>query len=593
MSDKEYILERAISTAHPAVRMESITKRFPGIIANQDVSLNVRFGSFHAVIGENGAGKSTLLNVLYGRYRPDTGRILVGGEDVTNALNSPADAIRRGIGLVSQHNSLIPALTVIENIILGAEPIGAACIINRRAARDRILDTTRQMQIEDLDLRARADRVSVAAGQKIEIVKALFRGARILLLDEPTATLAPQEAGGLFRLLQTLLANGTTIVFVTHKLREVMEYSEAVTVLRAGRNAGEFVTADTSTEELLSHMIGPRTASAAQSQGDTNASQIAHSATGTGSEAAGLSATAGAADPLAAAPALVGAAQRGAVGATIAMPESRSLVLLRVDNLSVKTRRGGISVRNALLEVAAGEIVGVAGVDGSGQRELAEAIVGLRAAETGTIEWGLPSGSTILLNRKSVRERQRMGIAYIPEDRHRTALALKFSIAENYLLGRETEPAWGGGPILNSRRMIERANAMIQRYDVRMGERDARASAGALSGGNQQKVVIARALDGKPRLLIACQPTRGLDIEATRFVIQTLEGAKARGLGIVLFSLDLDEILELSDRIVVMFNGQIAGVVPRMEATPERIGALMTGTMASVPARAVPEGRHD
>ena len=246
MSDRTIILESnlesSLPAADPAIRMESITKRFPGVLANRDVSLIVARGTFHAVIGENGAGKSTLLNVLYGRYRPDSGRIVVLGEDVSNALNSPADAIQRGLGLVSQHYALIPALTVLENIILGAEPVRAAGIIDRRAASDRILELTGRLGLEDLDLNARADRVSIATGQKIEIVKALYRGASILLLDEPTSTLAPQEADSLFALLQTLLANGTTILFVTHKLREVMAYSRNVTVLRAGCNAGDFVT---------------------------------------------------------------------------------------------------------------------------------------------------------------------------------------------------------------------------------------------------------------------------------------------------------------------------------------------------------------
>ncbi len=582
MSENEPFLETTQPETHPAIRMDSITKRFPGVIANQDVSLNVRFGSFHAVIGENGAGKSTLLNVLYGRYRPDSGRIVLGGEDVTGSLNSPSDAIRRGLGLVSQHYALIPALTVMENIVLGAEPVGAAGILNQRAARDRILEITGQLQLEDLDLRTRADRVSVATGQKIEIVKALYRGARILLLDEPTATLAPQEAVSLFTLLQTLLANGTTLVFVTHKLREVMAYSQNVTVLRAGRNAGDFATALTSPEELLEHMIGPRAASAAlptRDLGGVSAAAAPDPEAGVSPEAPGI------------VRALTGASESanpadGSTGGRVA----DAPVLLRLDNLSVKSRRGGSAVRNAFLEVAAGEIVGVAGVDGSGQRELAEAIVGLRSAETGTIEWDPASANAVPLNRKSVRERQRMGIAYIPEDRHRTALALDFSVAENYLLGHETQPEWGGGILLNPRRMIERANAMVQRYDVRMGERDARAAARALSGGNQQKVVIARALDGEPRLLIACQPTRGLDIEAARFVYETLRRARARGLGILLFSLDLDEVLEMSDRIVVMFNGQIAGEVSRQEATPEGIGALMTGARTSESARPVSEG---
>ena len=619
---------RSIARSVPvafAVQLESITKTFPGVVANQDVSLDVSAATFHAVIGENGAGKSTLLNILYGRYRPDSGRILVAGEDVTGALRSPADAIRRGLGLVSQHYALIPALTVLENIILGAEPAGFGGSIDRRSARERIQQIVADLQLDPLDLAARADRVSIAAGQKIEIVKALYRGARILLLDEPTATLAPQEADRLFALLQALLTRGATIVFVTHKLREVLAYSQNVTVLRAGRNAGDFVTADTSAEELLSCMIGPR-AEAARLASDPSspaaagtscdaeppaaivqdAPSPAAAAPTTGQRA---EATAGAVQDAVTPPATAGEHAGGvetgvqiapsapppaagtsgqhaeaAAGATQdeAIASNR-IPVLKISGLTVKGRLGSVAVREVSLEVAPGEILGVAGVDGSGQRELSEAIVGLRAPYAGTMEILAPGrGDFAVLNRLSVRQRQQTGIGYIPEDRHRTALALDFNIAENYLLGHEDSSGWGGGPILNKARMQERANTMIREYDVRMGSRDARAPARALSGGNQQKVVIARALDGQPRLLVACQPTRGLDVEAARFVYRALRHAKAQGLAILLFSLDLDEILELSDRIAVMFNAEIAGVTPRDEATPERIGALMTG--AGLPA---------
>lgn len=555
----------------PAVRMVSITKGFPGVVANQDVSLTVQPATFHAVIGENGAGKSTLLNILYGRYRQDAGQIFLQGRDVTNAMHSPADAIRLGLGLVSQHYALIPALTILENIVLGAEPAGPLGILNRRTARERIRLLTHQLNLEDLDLGMRAGQVSVATGQKIEIVKALFHGAKTLLLDEPTATLAPQEAESLFALLGALLANGTTIVFVTHKLREVMAYSRHVTVLRGGRLAGDFVTADTSPEELLAHMIGTRSNAAPVGlPAATDAPLDGDRRVGAHRQAREL--------PVVATDAPLGS-ERRETGAP----------LLRVDNLSVKSSRGSLAVRNACLEVSPGEIVGVAGVDGSGQRELAEAIVGLRHPTAGRIEMPQePGKSPTLLNPLSVRDRQRIGIAYIPEDRHQTALALDFSVAENYLLGHETEPQWGGGLALNTRRMNSRANDMVAAYDVRMGDRDARAPARALSGGNQQKIVIARALDSAPRLLIACQPTRGLDVEATRFVYRTLRNAKARGLGILLFSLDLDELLELSDRIFVLFNGQVAGTAARSEATPEGIGALMTGSV--LPSATAGEG---
>ncbi|MCW3096235.1 MAG: nucleoside transporter ATP-binding protein [Chthonomonadaceae bacterium] len=507
--------------------MEQITKRFPGIVANDKVSLTVRAGGFHAVIGENGAGKSTLLNVLYGLYRADEGRITLRGEDVTQALHSPADAIRRGVGLVSQHYALIPALSVIENVMLGAEPLGPGGILNRRAAAERIDGLAEKLGLAGLDLNQRAERLSVAAQQKVEILKALFRGANLLLLDEPTATLAPQEADALFALLHSLVAEGATVVFVTHKLREVMAHSDAVTVLRTGRNAGDFRTADTDEHELLRCMIGER----APRPLDIETS-------------------------------------------TISSPTAQTL--LRITDLTVRNARRAIAVQNAGLELRAGEILGIAGVDGSGQRELSEAIVGLRRAETGEMRLTGQTGDT-LLNPLSVRQRQHLGIAYIPEDRHKAGMVMEFTIAENYLLGHENAPEWGGGAVLHASRLFARTTQMIQDYDVRMGSRDANAPARNLSGGNQQKVVIARAIDSEPCLLVACQPTRGLDRGATVFVYDTLRQARSRGLGILLFSLDLDEVLELSDRIAVMFNGRIVGLLDRADATPERIGALMTG----------------
>ncbi len=521
------------------LRMEGITKRFPGIVANEKVHLSVRVGGFHAVIGENGAGKSTLLNILYGRYRADAGRIVLRGEDVTNALHSPTDAIRRGVGLVSQHYALIPALSVLENVMLGAEPHRVGGVLDRRAATERIAVLADRLGLPDLDLNQKAERLSVAAQQKVEILKALFRGANLLLLDEPTATLAPQEADSLFALLHALVAEGATVVFVTHKLREVMAHSDFVTVLRLGRNAGDFRTADTNEQELLHCMIGER---APHPSADDHSPPVS---------------------PPAETP------------------------LLRIINLTVRNARHAEAVQNVSLTLNAGEILGIAGVDGSGQRELSETIVGLRRAETGELRL-LEKGGDTLLNPLSVRQRQRQGIAYIPEDRHRAGMVMDFSIAENYLLGHENVPEWGGGAVLNASRLLTRATQMIRDYDVRVGTRDANSPARNLSGGNQQKVVIARAIDGNPCVLVACQPTRGLDRGASVFVYDTLRQARARGLGVLLFSLDLDEVLELSDRIVVMFNGRVVGLLNRSEATPERLGALMTGAAESEQASALP-----
>ena len=521
------------------VQMENITKRFPGVIANQNVHLRVVPGTFHAVIGENGAGKSTLLNILYGRSRPDAGRIWVAGEEVTNALHTPADAIRRGVGLVSQHYALIPALTVIENVMLGAEG-GGGGILQPKRAGERIKELALPLGLDGLDLHTRAERLSVAAQQKIEILKALYRGARILLLDEPTATLAPQEVESLFALLHTLAAQGATILFVTHKLREVMAHSHYVSVLRAGQSAGDSLTAQTNEQELLRAMIGARSHLPTLLNPDAEE----------------------------------GRGQVGQWGSEGVMPTQNQTdsPLLQIENVTARNARGVEAAQGVSLDVGRGEIVGVAGVDGSGQRELSEAIIGLRRMETGRLFL-----DGVDITRLNTRRRQKAGIAYIPEDRHKSGMILDFSIAENYLLGHEREPAWGGGLTLDTATLLSRAQAMVQRYDVRGGVAGGLAKGGALSGGNQQKVVFARAMDSGPRLLVACQPTRGLDVEASRFVYKTIQDARAQGMGVLLFSLDLDEVLQLSDRIAVMFNGRVAGVLFRHEATPERIGALMTG----------------
>ena len=518
-------------SSETVVRLERVTKQFPGIVANDRVDLTVRTGEFHAVIGENGAGKSTLLNILYGRYRPEEGRFFLDGQEVTRALASPADAIRRGIGLVSQHSASIPALTVLENILLGQEPAGAWGILNVRAARQRIAELAARLGLGGLDLHSRADRLSVAAGQKVEILRALFRGARFLMLDEPTATLAPAEADALFALLHGLTASGTTVLFVTHKLREVMTHSDHVTVLRRGRNAGDFLTAETTEAELLRRMVGRE-----------DLTEVPD----------------------------------GPVYAPDSLPPSEKRAgeraVLHIGNLQVRARGGSRSLQDLSLELVGGEILGVAGVDGSGQRELAESIVGLRELESGEISLG-----NLSITRLAVRERMEKGVAFIPEDRQGAGLVMDFNVAEDLLLGHECDAKWGGGLVLRLRVLQARANAAMRSFDIRGGLQGARQSVRTLSGGNQQKIVIARAMQSEPRLLVASQPTRGLDVEASEFVYRTLREARQRGAGILLFSLDLDELLALSDRIAVLFDGRIAGILARSEATRDTVGALMTG----------------
>jgi simple sugar transport system ATP-binding protein len=554
----------------PIIQMANITKTFPnGVVANDDISLTVWEGTVHAVIGENGAGKSTLMHILYGRYQPDRGRIRLRGEDVR--IESPAQAISLGLGMVSQHTTLIPALSVLDNIILGNE-YAAFGILNRAGAARRIETLAKQLGVE-LPLHARTETLSVAAMQKAEIMKALYRGAKILILDEPTATLAPQEADALFRLLASLKSSGTTILFITHKLREVMQHTDAVTVLRGGRAVGERITRETYPEELLALMLGQRTAGPSVPLSEEAAASAPYA--GIYRETEPLETADPTVHPL--------PWERGPQSEMLGRPPKSEHVaelaaslpsapppipLLEIRELLVLNRRRSPAVQDFDLQVSAGEIVGIAGVDGSGQKQLAEAVIGLSPIERGQV---LLDGS--VLNGLSVERRLQMGISYIPEDRHREGLILDFTIAENLLLGRQRDRRFGGGWILDLKRLAQLGDRVVQEYRIRAGGGDT--VAGTLSGGNQQKVVIARAMEGHPRLVIAMQPTRGLDVGATEYVYDTFRDARTKGVSILLFSLDLDEIFALSDRIAVMYNGRLAGVLPRAQATMEEVGRLM------------------
>jgi len=540
------------SDSTPIVQMAHITKTFPGgVVANDDVSLTVWEGTIHAVIGENGAGKSTLMNILYGRYPPDRGRIRLRGQDVR--MESPAQAIALGLGMVTQHTTLIPALTALDNVILGAEPTTLG-VLDRARAAERVAELAARLSVQ-VDWNARAETLSVAALQKAEIIKALYRGAQILILDEPTATLAPQEADSLFALLHGLTGGGATVIFITHKLREVLAHSSHVTVLRGGKTVGERRTAQTYAEDLLALMLGFRTAhpGVPLARGE-EVEEITHPAPWERGPESEMLDNARVSDR-----------------AQYPTPDTRHpMPALELRDVRVLNDRRAPAVRGFTLAVAPGEAVGVAGVDGSGQRELAEAVVGLRPLAAGSV-W--LAGEEI--SRLPVAARLQRGLAYIPEDRQREGLILDFTLAENLLLGRQRDRKFGGGTVLDPDRAARYGEAVVQDYRIRAPGADVLAR--TLSGGNQQKALIARALSGGPRLLVAMQPTRGLDVEATRFVYKTLRDAQAQGLALLLFSLDLDEIFELSDRIAVMYNGALAGIVPRAEATPEGIGRLMVG----------------
>jgi general nucleoside transport system ATP-binding protein len=495
--------------AEPLVRLEAITKRFPGVVANNAVDLELRAGEIHGLVGENGAGKSTLMRVLYGLYPPDDGRILIRGREVR--FSSPRQAIALGVGMVHQHFVLVNRFTVAENVILGSE---GGRLIDLEDAEERIGELGSQFGFA-VDAAARIEDLSVGEQQRVEILKALYRGVDVVILDEPTAVLTPQEVDELFANLRRLRTAGKTVVFISHKLDEVLSICDRITVLRRGRVVGE-TTADRTTKAELAEMMVGRPVLFRLDKPEV------------------------------------------AIGAPV----------LQVEALDLANKLRGLS-----LEVRAGEILGVAGVEGNGQRELAEVLLGLR----------VPSGGRILLDGKdlsgrSVEDIRDRGVGYIPEDRHGRGLVLEMTIWENVVLGRQARPGFARFGILLIRKIKELAARLVRAFDVRA--RSISVQAATLSGGNQQKLILARELDGELRLLIAAQPTRGLDVGAIEFVWRRILEQKAAGTAVLLISAELEEIYELSDRIVTIYEGRITGEYPP-DVVPEELGIGMTGGRAA------------
>jgi simple sugar transport system ATP-binding protein len=500
------------ASSSPVLELRGITKQFPGVLANDHIDLDLQQGEVHALLGENGAGKSTLMNILYGLYGPDEGEIRLRGKPVT--FTSAKNAISQGIGMVHQHFMLIPVMTVAENIVLGNEPTELGIGLDYAAARERVGEIARTFGFQ-VDPDARVENITVGQQQRVEILKALYRRADILILDEPTAVLTPQEASELFAILASLKAEGMSIIFISHKLNEVLDIADRISVLRRGKMIGT-VPKEGATEEGLARMM---------------------------------------------------------VGREVLLrvekpPPKVGETLLEIDDLHVLDDREIEKVRGVSLSVKAGEILGIAGVDGNGQTELIEAITGLRSVRSGTIT---VSGKTYSGTARTMLE---AGVGHIPEDRQRRGLVLEFSIAENIALHDFRYPPDSEHGWLFPRRLIDRARGLISDFDIRGGGPTTRA--GGLSGGNQQKVVVAREVARNPKVLIAAQPTRGLDVGAIEYVHRRLVAERDEGRAILLASLELEEILSLSDRILVMYEGQVVGeYLPT--ASEEELGLAMIG----------------
>jgi general nucleoside transport system ATP-binding protein len=495
------------------LQMRGITKRYPGVIANNAIDLDVKAGEIHALLGENGAGKSTLMNILFGLARPDEGEILLDGEPVQIA--DPADAIARGIGMVHQHFMLIPVLTVAENILLGAETMANAIFLDRHEARRRIVELGKRFGFE-IEPDARVESLSVGWQQRVEILKALYRQARILVLDEPTAVLTPQETVEVFAVLRRLAAEGHSIIFISHKLYEVLEIADRITVIRRGEVVGSRLPTETDEDDLAQLMVGREVQLAV----DRGVSQPA--------------------EPV-----------------------------LTIENLRVKSDRGQEAVRGVSLTVRAGEILGIAGVAGNGQDELVEAITGLRRASDGMIQL---SGENI--TGWTVRQRREHGLGYVPGDRQKYGLVLGFPISDNLVLTRYYNRPFARGVQRQDTAIENWAQEKIKEFDIRTPSSGV--AAGTLSGGNQQKVIVAREFGRDLKLLVLDQPTRGLDVGSIEFIHKQTVRKRTAGTGVLLVSAELDEILELADRIAVMYRGEIVALVEgRPTANKEEIGLLM------------------
>ena len=498
-----------------AVSLQGITKRFPGVVANDGVTFDVEQGTIHALVGENGAGKSTLMKILYGMQRADEGTMTVNGTQVN--FRSPTDAIAAGIGMVHQHFQLAGNFTVLENIILGMEP--GTGTIDFDAARTRLLELEETYGLE-VDPDAFVTELAVGEKQRIEILKVLYRGARILILDEPTAVLVPQEVTELFDNLRDLKEEGVTIIFINHKLDEVLAVADAITVIRRGKTVGTVLPADVTTRDLAELMVGSELPVPEVEERD--------------------------------------------------IPDDR---VLDVADLTLRSAEGRDALRDISFYVREGEIVGVAGVEGNGQRELLETLIGMRRQDSGTVAF---KGQNV--DDWSTADRLDRGMGYIPEDRHAHGLLLPAPLWENAMLAHQRTEPFGNGFLINPTGARAKTQEIVEKYDVRTV--GVEVAAQALSGGNQQKLIVGREMEANPDLLIAAQPTRGIDVGAQAAIWGLLREARAAGMGVLLVSADFEELLGLSDRLYVIFEGKLVAELDPSEVTPEVLGKHMTGAVA-------------
>jgi simple sugar transport system ATP-binding protein len=506
----------------PVLELRGITKRFPGVVANDHIDLTLEKGEIHALLGENGAGKTTLMNILYGLYQPDEGQIFVKGKELK--VYSPTDAIRAGIGMVHQHFMLIPVFTVTENVMLGAEETIAGGILDRTKAAKHIENVSEKYHLE-VNPEAYVSDLPVGVQQRVEIIKLLYRQADILILDEPTAVLTPQEADELFKIMRALADQGKSIIFITHKLREVLRIADRITVLRLGKVVGGTTPKKADESKLATMMVGREVLLRVEKK-EANPGEI----------------------------------------------------VLKVEDLKVTDDRHQLTVDGVSFDVKAGEILGVAGVQGNGQTELVEAVTGLRR----------PFGGYIHLLGKDVtqagpREITEIGTAHIPEDRQRDGLVLSFPVSDNLVLNTYYREPFSKGVILQEKKIVESGGQQIHDFDIRTPS--ATTTVGSLSGGNQQKVIVARELSRPVKLVVASQPTRGLDVGSIEYIHKQLIDRRDKGAAVLLVSSELDEIMQLADRIAVMYRGKIVDVLPAKNAEKRQVGLLMAGVHSSEQAQ--------